>query len=222
MRIIFFIAFLCTALQAISQHKIAGKISAANNEAIIYQVKVEYVHSTKVITGSFYEPYVEIPLDSIGEIVLTVTSGGYETYQARKTLQPSVNDLGEIILYKDIVQLKEVVVKAVKSEIQHDGANYTIRNIRGTHIGDAGNLADMLKWTPGLIVSGADEINVAGAGPAIIYINGRKITNRTELLMLSSTEVSKIEVIREPDARYKNGTNAVVNIYLKKQLKDLY
>lgn len=38
--------------------------------------------------------------------------------------------------------------------------------------------------------------------------------------MISSTDVNKIEIIKDPDARYKNGTNAVVKIYLKKQLKD--
>jgi len=212
--------FLCAALQIAAQDKIAGKVVAADNENITYQIKVEYVNSTKTIMGSFYEPDFEIPLDSIGETILTVTSDDYETYQTRKMLQPSTNDLGEIILYKKSIQLQEVVVKARKSEIVHDGANYTVRNIQGTHIGDAGNLIDMLKWTPGVVVTNGSNISVVGAGTPIIYINDRKITNQSELDALSSTDVNKIEIIKELDARYKNGTNAVVKIYLKKQLKD--
>lgn len=220
MRITFFIAFLCTTLQITSQNKIVGKVVAADNEDIIYKVKIEYLNSPKVITGSFYEPNFGIVLDSLGKVLLTFNSDGYETYQLQKTLQASTNDLGEIILYKKSVQLQEVVVKAPKSKIEHDGANYTIRNIQGTHIGNAGNLMDMLKWTPGIIVTNGSNISVFGAGTPLIYINDRKITDQSELDALSSTDVNKIEIIKEPDARYKNGTNAVVKIYLKKQLKD--
>lgn len=211
---------LLLPLPITAQDIIIGNVVASDNESIIYQVKVEYANAAKAMTGSFYEPHFEIPLDSIGEIALTVTSDGYETYQTRKTLQPSTNDLGEIILYKKSVQLQEVVVKAKKNEIEHNGANYTIRNIQGTHLGDAGNLMDMLKWTPGVVVTNGSTISVAGAGTPIIYINDRKITNQSELDVLSSTDVNKIEIIKEPDARYQNGTNAVVKIYLKKQLKD--
>lgn len=207
-------------ISASAQNRITGKVNTADNESIIYRVEVESADSTKSLIGSFYKSAFEITLDSLKEIQVSISSDGYETFQTRKTLQSGINDLGEIILYKKAIQLEEVTIRAKKSEIIHDGADYTIRNIQGTHIGDAGNLVDMLKWTPGLIVSDENDITVSGAGAAIIYINDRKITNRSELTMLSSTDVSKIEIIREPDARYKNGTNAVVKIYLKKQLKD--
>lgn len=98
--------------------------------------------------------------------------------------------------------------------------DYTIRNIQGTYLGDAGNLVDMLKWTPGIMVQNDNAISVVGKGSPIIYIDGRKMANKSELLALQSSDVSRIEIIREPDARYKNGTNAVIRIYMKKQLKD--
>ncbi len=217
---LFTISFLGFPLSA--QNKIVGKVIAADNENIVYRIKVEYVNSTKTLTGSFYNSNFEMPLDSIGEVELTVSSDGYEIYRMRKALQPTINNLGEITLFKKSILLGEVVIKAKKSEIEHNGADYTIRNIQGTHIGDAGNLVDMLKWTPGIIVKNDNDIAVAGSGEPIIYINDRKITNKSELSMLSSTDVNKIEVIKEPDARYKNGTNAVIRIYLKKQLKDYF
>lgn len=221
MKKLYLILFLIVLYSPIlAQNKITGKVIAADNENIIYQVKVEYINSTKAMIGTFYNPNFEIAIDSLGEVKLTFSSDGYETYQIRKIFQSVTNDLGEIILYKNAVQLEEVVVKAKKSEIEHSGANYTIRNIQGTHIGDAGNLLDMLKWTPGVIVKNYNDISVAGAGTPIIYINDRKITDKSELDVLSSTDVNKIEIIKEPDAQYKNGTNAVVKIYLKKQIKD--
>lgn len=212
--------FLSLAFQAIAQNKITGKVIAADNENIIYRIKVEYADSAKVMTGSFYNPDFEIVVDTLSEVQLTISSDGYETYQIQKTLQSPITDFGEITLFKKSVQLQEVVVKAKKSEVEYDGMNYTIRNVQGTHIGDAGNLADMLKWTPGIIVTNESDISVIGAGEPIIYINDRKIKDKSELLMISSTDVNKIEIIKDPDARYKNGTNAVVKIYLKKQFKD--
>ncbi len=215
---LFIATLLCSP--SFAQNKIIGKVMAADKENIIYQIKVESTDSTKVMTGSFYKPHFEVAVDSIKEVRLTVSSDGYETYQIQRTLQYPVTDMGEITLFKKSVQLGEVVVNAKKSEIEYDGMNYTIRNVQGTHIGDAGNLADMLKWTPGIIVTNESDISVIGAGEPIIYINDRKIKDKSELLMISSTDVNKIEIIKDPDARYKNGTNAVVKIYLKKQLKD--
>ncbi len=217
---LFIATLLCSP--SFAQNKIIGKVMGADKENIIYQIKVESTDSTKVMTGSFYKPHFEVAVDSIKEVRLTVSSDGYETYQIQRTLQYPVTDMGEITLFKKSVQLGEVVVKAKKSEIEYDGMNYTIRNVQGTHIGDAGNLADMLKWTPGIIVTNESDISVIGAGEPIIYINDRKIKDKSELLMISSADVNKIEIIKDPDARYKNGTNAVVKICLKKQLKDFF
>lgn len=213
------ILFICS-LSLTAQNRITGRVVTADNEKVIYRVNIKHLDSGKSITGTFYESNFEIMTDSLGDVEVEISSDGYTGSFIRQNIQPGINNLGEIILYKKAVELQEVVIRAKKSEIEHDGANYTIRNIQGTHIGNAGNLVDMLRWTPGLIVAGADDVKVVGAGEAIVYINERKITSPAELSMLSSTDVSKIEIIREPDARYKNGTKAVVIIYLKKKLKD--
>ncbi len=216
-----YLTILCIcSLSLAAQNRVTGRVVTADNEKVIYRVNIKHLGSSKSITGTFYESNFEIMTDSLGDAEVEISSDGYTGSFIRQNIQPGINNLGEIILYKKAVELQEVVIRAKKSEIEHDGANYTIRNIQGTHIGDAGNLVDMLRWTPGLIVAGADDVKVVGAGEAIVYINERKITNPAELSMLSSTDVSKIEIIREPDARYKNGTKAVVIIHLKKKLKD--
>lgn len=209
------------ALQAVAQNNVTGRVVSADNEDIIYRIELRYANdSLKNITGSFYEPDFAFAVDSVGEVQLTFSADGYEPSVVTKTLQTGRNDVGEIALYRRNIQLQEVVVRAKKNEIVKDGPNYTIRNVQGTHIGDAGNLQDMLKWTPGVMVSSTGDIRVAGAGSPLIYINERQVKDLSELEVLSSTDVNSIEIIREPDARYKNGTQAVVIIHLKKQLKD--
>lgn len=208
------------ALQALAQNRLTGKVVASDNEAIIYRIGVAYGDSTRSVTGSFYGQDFSMAIDSLCKAWITIASDGYESIRLEKTLQAGNNDLGEIILYKKAVELGEVVVKARKNEIERNGPNYTIRNLQGTPIGDAGNLKDMLRWTPGMMVDGLGNISVIGSGSPLVYIDGRKVTNEAELEALSSADVSSIEIIKEPDARYKNGTNAVVIIHMKKQLKD--
>lgn len=220
-RLLFIALFLLSlTIQTTAQNKIIGKVIADESANISYQVKVEYTDSTKTITSAFYRPNFEIELSTIGNVQLTITANGYDSYHIQKVLQTAITDLGEITLFQKNIQLKEVVISAPKISIKQEGMDYTIRNIQNTYLGNAGNLIDMLKWTPGIMVQGNEAISVVGKGSPTIYIDGRKVSNNSELLALQSSDVNRIEIIREPDARYKNGTDAVIRIYMKKRLKD--
>ena len=204
----------------IAQNKVTGKLQTSDNANIIYHIKAKYIDSSKEINANFYEPSFEFEVDSLKEMQITFSADGYDTLKIYHKIHSGTNNVGEVLLYRNTIQLGEVVIQVRKNEIERNGPNYTLRNIQGTHIGNAGNLKDMLKWTPGMIVDGMGNISVLGAGSPIIYIDERKVINDAELEALSSTDVNSIEIIKEPDERYKNGTNAVVIIHLKKQIKD--
>lgn len=113
--------------------------------------------------------------------------------------------------------------KAKKINIRRDGRDYTISNIQGTHLGNAGNLVDMLKWTPGITVSrnGQEEtFNVFGRGEADVYVNGRKVKTSAELRGQKSNLVTKIEIIRDPDVQYSGSTKAVIRISTRRPVED--
>lgn len=116
------------------------------------------------------------------------------------------------------VQLQELTVEAPKATIRREGMNYTISNLGGTFLADAGTLLDMLRWTPGLVVNDENDIKT-GDNKSVgeIYIDERKVTDRNLLLTLPSNQVSKVEVIRDLSARYSGPT---IKITLKKGLKD--
>lgn len=117
--------------------------------------------------------------------------------------------------------LHEIEVVAPKAVVSRDGHNFSISNLSGTHIGEAGTLYDMLGWTPGIMVNGVDDIKVGGsANVGTIYIDEQKVTDRNILMSIPSSQVAKIEVIRDLGVRYSAETGAVINITLKKQLKD--
>lgn len=176
----------------------------------------------KTIVFNGFEREFDVPVGDIqGDVNVRVAASGYNEYRKKfnNIDSATVLDLGVVSMEKSLV-LNEVVVKAPKLSVEHDGADYTIRNLSGTIMGNAGNGIDMLRWTPGVMVKNNDEISVIGRGTTEIYINDRKIINKSELRALSSNNVSKIEIIKEPDAKYSSQTASVIKIYTKKPIKD--
>lgn len=195
------------------------------NADLIYNVSVIPDDSLKCSAMQFcgYENEFEVNIGNIeGGILVNVSSAGYSEYTKRfnKVDSASVLDLGNIQLELKSHMLDEVVVRAPKLSVEHDGADYTIRSLSGTIMGNAGNGIDMLRWTPGVIVDNNDVISVIGKGSSEIYINDKKVMNNSELRALSPSNVSKIEIIREPDAKYSSQTESVIKIYTKKPIKD--
>ena len=116
------------------------------------------------------------------------------------------------------VQLQELTVEAPRAAIRRQGMDYTVSNLEGSFLGDAGTVMDLLKWLPGLIVNGEDDIRTNDQKTiGDIYIDEQKVVDRSQLGVLASNRVSKVEVIRDQSARYPK---PVIKITLKKSLKD--
>lgn len=49
--------------------------------------------------------------------------------------------------------LREVIVTTPQINVRCQGMDYTINNIRGSQLADAGSMMDMLFWTPGIAKS---------------------------------------------------------------------
>ena len=100
--------------------------------------------------------------------------------------------------------------------------NYTISNIQGSDLADAGTILDMMAWTPGLSLDSSRNIQVFGvSGTPLVYVNGVKVSDKEKLELLSSNTVKKVEVIRQPGAEYPSGTTSVIKITTTVPLKDI-
>jgi hypothetical protein len=185
------VSTICLPLTA--QNQIIGKVITSDKDSVVYNVNVKYPGTGRQTNGTFYSSGFEIPVDSIGTVSITVSSLSYHPAQYTFHLQSGDNRLPDIILDKNAIQLHEVQVRAKKINIERKGADFTIRNIQGTHLGEAGTLMDMLEWTPGVLVThigDEDHISVIGKGSPEIYINNRKIKDYSELRGLRSEDVS--------------------------------
>lgn len=138
------------------------------------------------------------------EGLLKFSSVGYVTQYAK-----AVDGL-TIQLEEDSQILGEVVVKGTlpKTKLTGEGLQ---TNVKGSVLENAGTADDVLSKTPGLI-KGPNGLEVMGKGSPLIYINGRKVTDNSELGRLQSNEIQSVEVITNPGAQYDATVRAVVRI----------
>ena len=150
------------------------------------------------------------------KVIARISHVGYKTvYKPCKTVR-----IGTIKMEPEITRLQETLVTAPRMQVARDGTNYTIYSLGGTIMGNAGNALDLLRWAPGIMVDAGDDISVIGRNSTEVYVNNRRVTNRSELRALSSQDIKRIEVIRDPDAQYASTADAVIKLYTHGSLKN--
>lgn len=115
-------------------------------------------------------------------------------------------------------ELKEVVVKATKPLTKFD-SDGIITTVTGTPLQSLSTANELLGYIPG-VVNNNGIIEIVGKGRPIIYINGRKLLNLSELDQLSASKVKEVKVINNPGARYSGDINAVIRITTERELGD--
>ena len=156
-----------------------------------------------------------IPVEQ-NKVIARMSYVGYKTVY--KTCNPV--RIGTIKMQPEVTVLQEAVVTAPKMQVERDGTNYTLYSLDGTVMGNAGNVLDLLRWAPGVMVDANDVISVIGRGMTEVYVNDRRIANKSELKTLSSQDIKRVEVIRDPDAQYASSTTAVIKLFTHNSIKN--
>ena len=210
-QILSFLLCLCTAF-TLSAQTYSGKVTDEKNRPLPYaNVVLLSLPDSAFVTGTVSDESGAFTLrGEKPKLLLRISSIGYATIYNKVEKQ----DLGTIQLLPDAQLLGEVVVKGDLPKVQLKG-DAQVTNVTGTILEKAGTGNDLLSKLPGV---SAEEgtVNVFGSGTAEIYINGRKMRNASELDQLSSDNVKRVEVVRNPGARYDATVKAVVRIYTKK------
>lgn len=116
-----------------------------------------------------------------------------------------------IRLQPDAKLLKEVVVTASRPLIERKDGILTA-NIIGTPLSLMGSANEMISHLP--FVTGSDgEYTVLGRGTPEIYINGRKVRDKTELDRLQANEILSAEIITTPGVQYGSSISAVIRLH---------
>ena len=221
-QILSFLLCLCAA-SSLPAQTYTGKVTDEKNQPLPYAnvvllslpdsafVVLLSLPDSAFVTGTVSDESGAFALKTNRDnLLLRISSIGYATIY-NKVEKP---DLGTIQLLPDAQLLGEVVVKGDLPKMQLKG-DAQVTNVQGSILEKAGTGNDLLSKLPGV---SAEEgtVNVFGSGAAEIYINGRKMRNASELDQLSSDNVKRVEVVRNPGARYDATVKAVVRIYTKK------
>lgn len=121
-------------------------------------------------------------------------------------------------IYKQVT-LDSVTVNGRRPMLRTEGTK-DIVTVKGTFLAKMGTLSNVLTMTPGIVTTAPGQYAVLGKGTPLYYVDGREVTQRDILNTMKAGNIAKIEIEREPSAKYPAGTAAVINIITLRPLAD--
>lgn len=215
---VFILPFIGITLSSVglSAQTISGKLIDENSLPLPYaNVVLLSLPDSAFVSGTISDEDGLFSLQSTSENqIVKISSIGYKT--VCKPVIPA--NIGIIQLVSDAQMLGEVVVKGNLPVTRMKG-EAMVTSVENSVLSKVGSANDVLTKIPG-ITKKQDTFEVFGKGKPLIYINGRKLHDWSELEQLSSDEIKKVEVIRNPGSRYDATVKAVVRIQTIKHQGD--
>jgi hypothetical protein len=229
--LIFFIAFLSIFVSTSAQTKTDYSIAVDDGQTLVISGKIidnvsetalEYANvlllslpDSIFISGTVSNESGQFHFTSVGsgKYVLKVSYIGFETDIVPCEISTNSVDMNEIRLKKSNV-LEGAVVTAGKRPFQQGNNGGIVANVATTLLSSVGTVNDVLQRMPGITVDNG-KITVFGKGTPIVYINNRKVQDVSELERLESSEISTVELITNPGAKYDAEGRTVLLIKTK-------
>mgnify|MGYP002515830310 FL=1 len=183
-----------------------GKVLDESDKAMPYvNIVVLSMPDSLVLDGTVTDEDGVFSLPShTDEEILMVTMIGYET----EFLHGAD---GAVIHLRPVPEmLAEAGVKAFMPKTKLTGQGMST-SVRGTVLENIGSAKDALSRVPG-VYKGRNGLEVIGRGKPVVYINGRRVQDESELERLRSNEIQNVEVIENPGAGYDASVNCVIRI----------
>lgn len=164
-----------------------------------------------------------ISTSKTGEVILSISSIGYKTYQTSPfTLESGMKkDFGTIQVEEEATSLDAVEVRSSRPEVIIE-ADRTVVNVEGTVMAEGSTALDVVGRSPGVYVDADGNINLNGRSGVIVLIDDRQTYMSAKdlanfLRAMPADNIKSIEVINNPPAKYDaEGAAGVLNIQLKK------
>ena len=199
-----------------SSTKMMGRIVDAHHQSVDFaNVVLLNVSDSTFITGGVTNENGQfvIPCEARKAIVKVSCVGYQTTYHTYVT-----GKIGTIALKEATMNLQKVVVKGNRKtfEMTNEGL---VTQVTGTPLSEAGTANDIISQVPS--VYGSDgKYSVYGKGEALIYVNGRKLTDNAELERISSKDIASIVLDNNPGAKYDAIVKSVILIKTTKKQGD--
>ena len=197
---------LITAVTASAKRDWKGKVVDEKGEPIAYaNVAVLSKADSTVVCGAVTEEDGSFHIETKeNDGIMMVAMLGYQT----RFVTPV--DGMVITLLDDAALLQGAAISVVMPKTKLTGEGLQT-NVHGSVLENVGSAKDVLAKTPG-VINGQNGLEVIGKGAPVVYINGRRMADASELDRLASNEIQNIEVITNPGPQYDATVRAVVRI----------
>lgn len=221
-RLLPLISILCISITVKAQFQIQGKIisdkgSPLSNVTIaLLRASDSQLVKTDLSNdkGAYLFPAIEK-----GEYFIQISKLGYDRKRIEKFILDKNTTLN-LTLQESAKKLKEVSVVATKPLLEQR-ADKLIVNVANSPIAAGGTAQEILKKVPGVIVV-QDKVTLAGSGDVQIWIDGKPSVYQdinAVLRNMPGDQIEKIELIRQPGAKYDAAGGPIINIVLKKNAR---
>ncbi|MFC3561242.1 outer membrane beta-barrel protein [Pedobacter jamesrossensis] len=162
---------------------------------------------------------------TFGDYVFNAKAVGYESRKTALVKSPfAFNSLTVKILPTSMV-LREVIVEGNKPLVQQVKGKIVV-NVDAGLTNTGTTVLELLEKSPGVMVNREGEISLQGKSTVLVmidekptYLSGVDLTNL--LSSMSSAQVSQIELITNPSAKYDaSGNGGIINIKTKKNTQE--
>jgi hypothetical protein len=213
------ISILFTASLFAQTHEVKGIAQANGEPAAFYDV---LLIAKDTIKGKTAEN---------GSFALKAQAGNYrlevlyfdELVHKQEFALKNDIDLG-VLAFESKTRLDEVVIEAPKKLMERKADRF-VYHVANATSSAGGTAIDALRTTPGVTVT-QESISISGKNSVMVLIDDKPTYMEQAELMnylesISASNLSKIEVITTPPAKYQaEGNSGIINIVTKKVKKD--
>ncbi|MDB2555971.1 TonB-dependent receptor, partial [Flavobacteriaceae bacterium] len=152
-----------------------------------------------------------------GQYVLHIAALGFQVVNENITLDKNLEF--SYVLLEEITSLDEVVVNS-KKKIFETNKGRIIANVQNTLLSAEPTTIDVLAKLPGIQVSPDQEsISYIGRGNVLIYMGNQRLSTE-EMNNLQVDKIKKIEIIKNPSAKYEaDGRTLIIITPLRKNVE---
>ncbi len=202
-------------LPAYSRYAVKGKIMDSEN-VVMPMVNVAFLNQSDstLVSGAVSDSCGVYSTSLVGgDYIIRYSYLGYKTLY--KNIQINANlTLPVVRMEVSQTELEGVEVTAYKKpfKLDRDGL---VADVPNTILAKETTLNDLLCKIPGIQQRGSD-IEVIGKGIPTYYLNGREVTDRTELDNLAIDQIQSVKLVTNTGVRYHSEQRAVIEIKTKR------
>ena len=221
---IFFCFLFAFRMQA-QTGTISGVLKDKNGSSIAFANTV-LLHATDstLVKAAITDESGKFEFENVnaGRLLFMTLQVGYKSFSKEIEFKGINYAMPDVVLDAGVVNLKEAHITATKPLIEHQ-VDKTVVNVENSIINTGSTAIEILKRSPGISVDNDGNISLKGKQGVLVMIDGKPTYLSasdlfTMLKNMRSDELSKIEIITNPSAKYDAaGNSGVINIKLRKK-----